>query len=113
VTDLFAEVEQIVKKSRGRRANISKAARLAKLNGRAHSPATGYRTSLDRPVRKRTAPAAPVAPTILQPVVYVQAPTPKAPVVNVTVPTQKATRTRVVETDEDGIATVTVTEPID
>jgi hypothetical protein len=111
VTDLFAEVEKIV--ARRRPTSMHKAARLAKLNGRAHSPATGYRSALGRPVRKRVAPAAPVAPAIVQPVVYVQAPTPKSPVINVTMPAQKATRTRVVETDDDGLATVTVTEPID
>jgi hypothetical protein len=72
-------------------------------------------TPLNQPPRVPRRAAAPV-PTVVQPVVYVQAPSHKAapPPIHVTVDaTPRATRTRVVKTDEDGIATETITERIE
>jgi hypothetical protein len=94
-----------------RRPAHERITRLHKLNGTNHTPAAAPNTKRRVRPARRSASAAPTV--VLQPTIYVQAPDHKPPTVNVTLPAQKATRTRVVSTDEDGIATETITEPVE
>jgi hypothetical protein len=112
VTSIADLAASIIAKSAPREPLWKRRERLRRLNGGSYVEPVGGSTPLTTRLRQRPQPTPRLI--IVRPIINVETQKAAPPVINVRVDsTPKATRTRVVKTDEDGIAVETVTEPVE